>query len=338
MPGLVRKLIICASANGLIIQAHGSIEHHKAIQIDYRSRRIQDCRADEAAKHKSEIQLEAHGLIGTAPFAPVLVGALTVLGILYLASSSFLIAITRREQVAQIFGKPVYVVTDVAFLPLSSQQEASIAIKSATEARKTTESAPDSDLSDSDTEDYKQSTKAEDASSPTDDHQPLPKSESSTSIAQDVYAKRGQFGKFASQWLSRRGWGVGQAAGQPNTTANVSPSAGATAHGDATAAATPLKPEDAAAEMADQSASADPTQTSIDAMIPKILRNSRLILTSKSFFFSYDFDLTRRTSLWKGAVEAPLKSKLDPLVNYTLSVPPKDTRLTATVLLESQPS
>ncbi|MBE3047845.1 hypothetical protein IMZ48_36110, partial [Candidatus Bathyarchaeota archaeon] len=41
---------------------------------------------------------------------------------------SFLITITRREQVAQIRGFPIYVVTGVAITPCTSQSEAELAI------------------------------------------------------------------------------------------------------------------------------------------------------------------------------------------------------------------
>src|SRR5271167_3705762 len=56
---------------------------------------------------------------------------LTLPGVLSIASFSYLIAITRREQVAQILGKPVYVISGVAVLPLSSQHDANKAITAA---------------------------------------------------------------------------------------------------------------------------------------------------------------------------------------------------------------
>ena len=65
MPGLIRKLLIYASVNGLVIQAHGSIDHRKAVQIDYSTQRVRDCSAEDASKNKKEVQLEAYGLIGS---------------------------------------------------------------------------------------------------------------------------------------------------------------------------------------------------------------------------------------------------------------------------------
>lgn len=64
MPGLIRKLVICASTGGLVIRGHGAGDPSQAIQVDYESRRITDC-SDEIAEHgKRDAQLEAHGLIG----------------------------------------------------------------------------------------------------------------------------------------------------------------------------------------------------------------------------------------------------------------------------------
>jgi hypothetical protein len=60
-----------------------------------------------------------------------------------------LIAITRREQVAQIFGKSIYVVTDVALVPLSSQSEAEKGVAAAVLQM---EATADTDEDSSDTE------------------------------------------------------------------------------------------------------------------------------------------------------------------------------------------
>ena len=62
--GIIRKLLIFASSNGLIVQAHGPVEHHKAVQIDYKSKHVSLCPHDEAADNRKGVHLEAHGLIG----------------------------------------------------------------------------------------------------------------------------------------------------------------------------------------------------------------------------------------------------------------------------------
>ena len=61
--GLVRRLLIWATVDGLILQAHGPAEHHKAIQIDYQSSQIKDLQKSDALAKKSP-SLEAHGIVG----------------------------------------------------------------------------------------------------------------------------------------------------------------------------------------------------------------------------------------------------------------------------------
>ena len=63
MPALVRRLLIWATVDGLVLQAHGSAENHKAIQIDYKRRQIQELQVNDAASKKGT-SLEAHGIIG----------------------------------------------------------------------------------------------------------------------------------------------------------------------------------------------------------------------------------------------------------------------------------
>jgi hypothetical protein len=131
------------------------------------------------------------------------------------ASVSFLIAVTRREQVAQIFGKPIYVVTDVALVPLSSQSEAEKGVAAAVRQRETA-AGTDEDLSDAEStgeesDNVHSAEDAQEAPSPTDDVRT--KSDkgdttATTNIAEDVFVRRGPYGKFASQWLTKIGWGL----------------------------------------------------------------------------------------------------------------------------------
>ena len=64
MPALVRRLLIWATVDGLILQAHGPSEHHKAIQIDYKNQQIKELQKTEVVSKKGA-QLESHGIIGT---------------------------------------------------------------------------------------------------------------------------------------------------------------------------------------------------------------------------------------------------------------------------------
>ena len=53
-----------------------------------------------------------------------------------------------------------------------------------------------------------------------------------------------------------------------------------------------------------------------NALVPKLLRTTRMLLSSRSFFFSYDFDVTRRLG---GEIvknpDIPLSKSVDPLVS-----------------------
>ena len=54
-----------------------------------------------------------------------------------------------------------------------------------------------------------------------------------------------------------------------------------------------------------------------NALLPKLLRTTRMLLSSRSFFYSYDLDITRRLG---GEImrnpEIPLSKSVDPLVSF----------------------
>lgn len=112
MPAIVRKLTIYASIDGLILQPHGGCD---PLEVKFESRSIGSYAKVGSESFKQGQHLESHGLIG----------------LLTIASDTFLLCITRKEQVAQILGRPIYVIKDVAILPLSCQAEAERAIKQA---------------------------------------------------------------------------------------------------------------------------------------------------------------------------------------------------------------
>lgn len=53
-----------------------------------------------------------------------------------------------------------------------------------------------------------------------------------------------------------------------------------------------------------------------DTLLPKLLRTTKVLLASRSFFFSYDYDITRRLGS-QGAYnrDIPLHRIVDPLVS-----------------------
>lgn len=203
----------------------------------------------------------------------------------------------------------------MVFLPLASHNAANKALTAASAARKEHDAGTDSELSDSEGEETGHGPRRETGGSLTDEENDLPRSESNLSIAQDVLTKKGNFGRFASQWFSRQGWGAGKPASTSGPTKAPTEVKGEkVAHGDATEAA---KPEEEPKQVSGPATSVkQPSKASreeVAAMIPKIVRSAKLVLTSRSCFFSYDFDLTRRLGLLQGKAAPPTRSAMDPL-------------------------
>lgn len=133
-------------------------------------------------------------------------------------ANSFLVAITGREQVATIRERlPVYVITNVALIPLSSRTEAARAINKAKPGQKSLADSAADTGSDTEGEVYIDD---DDASVVDDEIQDdidaaskaaakaQPESQAQSSIGQDVFEKKGQYGRFAEKWFSKRGWTV----------------------------------------------------------------------------------------------------------------------------------
>lgn len=162
-------------------------------------------------------------------------------GLLSVASYSYLISITQRQQVAQIQGNPIYAITNIALIPTSSRADALRAITQAKEHPSQPEPGPeDANLASSDGEDAADDDEdGEDGNSLTDAdtdggetdistvpdsdslppaHAPgeqekegesaRPRGRSINSIAEDVFGKRVRFGRFAASWLSRKTLGL----------------------------------------------------------------------------------------------------------------------------------
>jgi hypothetical protein len=239
--------------------------------------------------------------------------------LLNVSNTSFLISITRREQVAQVQGKAVYVVTEIALTPLGSRREASASIKQTQVAlEKGTIDGHEHDESDS--EDERDISVGSDD---IDDEELQPAMISptkathnkTTSVAEDVWTRKGNFGKFAQQWFTKRGWTVDQRSNlgrNPSTTALKSPKESE-------------EDEDLPSTSTDQGHDPDIHRLINDeskspaevakALLPKLLRTTQLYLgSSKSFYFSYDHDLTRSLLNQDSTIsDLPLHQRVDPL-------------------------
>ncbi|MCJ1228694.1 hypothetical protein MMC12_005355, partial [Toensbergia leucococca] len=130
MPALVRKVAIIAAVDGLVLLplSHRNQREIASFQINYATHDIISLGL-ALPEYLSSDSLEAHGITSLMP-------VLANQGLLTVASTSYLISITRRQQIAQIRGKPIFVVTGVVIIPLSSQSDARNAIQEAKESLK----------------------------------------------------------------------------------------------------------------------------------------------------------------------------------------------------------
>ncbi len=257
------------------------------------------------------------------------------LGLLTVSSRSYLISILRRQQVAQIWGKPIYVITSVAFIPLSSQSDAHDAITEAKESlHKQTEDDRVGDSDSSDDEDHK-SIDAQGNLSGDDDltlpatpeptvgstpGPPFAAPKRNSTIVEDVIEKKGQYGRFADRWFSRKGWSVekrrtqGMSTNEPQPVEDLQKDI---VTGDGVRDSNG-KYKGAGSFKSDQ----NPTKAGeskddvANSLLPKLIKTTKLMLASQSFYFSYDYDITRRLgSKDVSSSDVRFHKKVDPLVS-----------------------
>ncbi|KAL2802482.1 SacI homology domain-containing protein [Aspergillus granulosus] len=302
MPSLLRRVAIFAAVDGLILQSTGNGLRYNAsndsssIRIDYKTNRISSVSgpASDLGERKESAGLETYGLVG----------------LLSVASYSFLITITQRQQVAHIQGKPIYTIANIAIIPTSSQADASRAINQAKEnilqgedSDGTDTASEATDVSDTETEDGE----ADVSTAPTSPVQKKPHSRTdsiSSNVTETVMGKRPRFGRFAANWLSRRAMGLpGLGTAELNLDTADIPLV-EMKEGDGSVAAQSAsvtnKDEFAAADVNDgvplKEEVEPPATTKPMELLPKLLRYTKLIFSSRNFFFSYDYDLTRSIS------------------------------------------
>lgn len=306
MSPIARKLLIFAGIDGLILQplhTHKSVEKREragAIKLNYKNANITSTSAtpapnDAPARSKG---FEAFGIVG----------------LLTVSKTSFLISITRREEVALIHGKPIYVITEVAITPLTSQKEASKSVEdTATSLRKRASGTDSETESDSDDqEDNVEAVNDDVEDLPEDDQHKSASHGRSSSVAEDVIRNKGGYGRFAQKWFSKNGWtadrkrGLGLSGSESPHTAPKKDIAGDI-------------PEVALDEGDDKTRD---HPDSAETMIPKLLKTTSLLFgSSRSFFFSYDHDLTRSYVNTKtSSVDKSLHTEVDPLYFWNRNV------------------
>ncbi|PVH74139.1 hypothetical protein DL98DRAFT_658971 [Cadophora sp. DSE1049] len=314
MPGLARKLLIYAAVDGLIITE--TRPGRPATKIAYKDNSITQVPRDGAHTESSEKGFEAFGLVG----------------LLTISKSSFLITIIKRQQVAQIQGKAVYCITDVALTPLSSKTEAERSIANTQAFLHRTDEDHTLDESDTDGEEAGLSARfsddVEDNNMPSSSATTSQSHRRTTSVAEDVIARKGGYGRFAQKWFSKKGW-----------TADQRRNLGMTSAESNIASLDVPNPADLRANPAEVLVPDARSRDSIDvveSLLPKILRTTQILFgSSQSFFFSYDYDLTRSfSSRTTSNKNGPLHTRVDPTYwwNRNIIQPFVDSRQSSLVL------
>ena len=160
-----------------------------------------------------------------------------------------------------------------------------------------------------------------------------------TSIAEDVIHKKGMYGRFADKWFSRKGWAADSRRAQgmsseedlseastlqlnPTVTvANDQEHEGQVANFESFG----LRKSDEVAQVPPQEISKT-AKVQADAikipMLPKVLTVSKMLFSSKSFYFAYDYDLSRSLlNQPNTSSTSPLYRNFDPFVS-TFSLTP----------------
>ncbi|KAF3926945.1 Synaptojanin-2 [Dactylellina cionopaga] len=195
MPGLVRKILILAAIDGLLLLPTGPRSRsNPRTKIAYKTGVI-----NTASEETPVPQAVASG----SSFE-----ALGIAGLLSVPSGSWLIAITKRSPVAEIKGRQIFVITDIALIPLHSKPEAEAAIArvKAKYTKRSTSGAAVEDADSDDDYDGESILSSDDDVSDDPPRRPSQQRTTSSSIAEDVIGKKGLYGRFAERWFSKRGW------------------------------------------------------------------------------------------------------------------------------------
>ena len=220
-------------------------------------------------------------------------------------------------------------ITGVALISLSSQSEAQKTIEQARQSLKKSSSSgkegkeiTDSETSEDEGEPLATQTDGLDeearsisTASESKDREPdrRPSAQlGESSVAEDIFNKKGAYGRFAERWFSKKGWSV-------DKRRNL----GMSTNDDPTKELSPLpsagkKVQDTVGNPQDvgDRAEREPMKSNVAyKLLPKLLRTTRLLLCSESFYFSYDYDITRRVgSNPARSKDLPLHKIVDPLV------------------------
>lgn len=181
-------------------------------------------------------------------------------------------------------------------------------------------------------------------------------SDKSTSIARDVISRKGEYGRFADKWFSRKGWssermrviGMGTNEGKGSRAQDIN--AIDTLKSSRTSPLNKPIPEEEDSSpkykistsnegspnpdkpssiqnaissnqkgIASRGDELSSNQEAAQKLLPKLLRTTKLLLCSQSFFFSYDYDISKRLGFLENMKsDIPFQKSVDPLVCHFL--------------------
>ncbi|KAG5950294.1 hypothetical protein E4U53_005288 [Claviceps sorghi] len=288
MPGIARKVLVYAAIDGLILQPLPTKGQRpfQSTKIRYGDSSISALPRDQVPdKPGPDSSFEIYGVIG----------------LITVSRLSYLITITRRQQVAHVLGFPVYVVTGVAITPCSTKKEADESIRrTAISLRKEASDDVNDHVETSDEDAETSGAVADEVEEAVTGGDGVRSTSSRSSVAEDVMRRRGSYGIFAQRWFSKSGWTMDQ---RRSLGLSIS------------AASSPAAPEEDGPTAPKISVEEEiqgrnrPTE-----LLPKLLRTMQIFFgSSRSFYFSYDIDITRsptRQSLHSNP-DASLHSQVD---------------------------
>ncbi len=219
-------------------------------------------------------------------------------------------------------GSPVYCVTDVALTPLTSYSAALTSIATTrSKLAKGPEKRPAKPGAEDDVPRPSMETTDDEGvysalgSDDVDDEEIVPiepalddkAPKRRSTVVADVFAKKGGYGRFAKNWFGKStSGGVGLAAAAAAVEDDVPEVP------EVAAPVSELDGKNSVKEVVDE----DDKDGHVKALLPKLLRTTSLLFgSSRSFFFSYDYDITRAqgTQGQNGAENLPLHQVVDPL-------------------------
>ncbi|KAK3903094.1 Phosphatidylinositide phosphatase SAC2 [Staphylotrichum tortipilum] len=310
MPGLARKVLICAAVDGLVLhplnsrkdqppqsQQQRSPPAPAPIRIRYGDAAISTLPRDSAAAvpDAAAPSFEAYGIVG----------------LITVFRHAYLVSITRRQQVALLPSsvpgappQPIYVISEVALTPCASRSEAvDFVARTAATLSSSSGSKEDDGEGSSEEEGSGSGQEVVRGDEVMSEGEEVQVGRGGGGVVKDVVEKRGSYGRFAQRWFSRSGWAMDQ-----KRTMGLSGGVAAAGDGEGNGRKGGVVVGRGVTEEGGEGSEA------AESLLPKLLRTSQILFgASKTFYFAYDYDLTR--SLANTPREVPTGASLHEVVD-----------------------